>query len=641
MEPPDPGGPTCMRDALDEPAAAGSFVDGMAEGFLCPVEDRDWYAFELGPSERIVTLALGLSTMRSPVEPTYAVWTDDGGAAGEVVATPEADDVGGALEDTFCLAPGAYFVSVRDQNDDAQDLRNGYTLALTTAPEPDGLEPNEDLDGASPLALGAEVEGYIGCRGDEDYYAVDVPEDSVLRLRLTAAAAAAFQPTVRLLNVAGEPLLTEANRSGGETVIDLFRVLPTGGRWVVAVSDDDGRDADFTVPYQLLVEAVPDTDPNEPNDGPEEATALAAADCGDGWTDWVDVAGTIASPSDNDWFVVPVPAGCEGGLLEAELRVSSTDGSDGARWALQEEVQASLTVVVEDPTSPCAEDSQCRSLSRTCEDQWDCERVFNACATEGLCVGAAACLPGSVCAANQVERHYERRPTPVPLTGPPPPNEAIVSTPLFGGPRVYLRVSDFQADGGRPDARYSLRYRTRRDPDAGDRGASPNNLYSTRLVNELPVEESLSRARPMTVQGPGGCADMGVWTEGRIGYENDLDWFTYGHPCPGMDCMIRLHYAVDGGDVDVRWASFTGTRDWFGFDLGSGRSGTFGGVEPTDQCVYAYFQHDNPYYVVVRDVATPTRDWDPDQRYRFCLERVFDGCVAPCMDFGETGCGVP
>ncbi|MGF1465130.1 MAG: hypothetical protein ACFCGT_03265 [Sandaracinaceae bacterium] len=637
-----PGDPTCMRDDQGEPAGALPLEEGMAAGFLCPLEDKDWYRLTVGPADRLVNISLSVATMRSPVEPTYTIWTANGDEPGEAVAGPEPSAVGGPLDDVHCLSPGEHLIVVRDQNEDAQDLRNPYTLTVSTAPEPDGLEPNDEAIAATPLPLGMEAEGYVGCRGDEDWYVVDVPADNVLRLRLESEVAT-YEPTVRLYNASGEQVLSQTNLRGmtDPTFIDLFRVLPTGGLWYVVVSDDNDQEADFEVPYRVLVEAVPDVDPGEPNDTPADATPLAEATCGGGWTDWVEMTGTIGSPSDNDWFELPL-TNCTGGLLEAELRVHGGGLAAEPAWALQEEVQASLTVVTEDSRSPCGMDTDCRVLNRVCEDQWDCERVFNACATEGLCVGAAVCLPGGICGANQIERHYERRMTPSPVTGPPPSNEAIVSTPIFRGNRLYLRVSDFQADGGQPDPIYTLRYRFRLDPDAGDRGTNPNNLYGQRLLSDLPVSESQDRAVPIAAQPPGGCgAGSAGWFEGSIGYENDLDWFVYDHPCPGADCMVAVHYEVDGGPVEHFLALYTGSRQWFTFELGQGASGTFGGLDPDDQCVYAYFEHSQPYYVLVRDIAEPSRDWQAEQTYRVCIERAADGCQAPCMDFGETGCGQP
>ena len=86
---------------------------------------------------------------------------------------------------------------------------------------------------------------------------------------------------------------------------------------------------------------------------------------------------------------------------------------------------------------------------------------------------------------------------------------------------------------------------------------------------------------------------------------------------------------------------YNGTRAFFTRELSPGASGSFGGVGAgAEECFYAYFEHGG-YNLLVRDLTADASDWSSDQRYRFCVEKVSNTCEAPCMDYGETGCGQP
>lgn len=638
----DEGVVSCERDDSQGPETAVE-LSGEVTGFVCPPQDEDWYRFELGQDARLFEIALSMETPRSVVDPTYAVWSLDGdGAPDTVVAAPDPDDIGQALSRVHCLEPGAYMVAVRDDGDDDDDVRNRYDLSIVTSAEPDAQEPNGDEGQATALSPNNPVTGYVACEGDEDWYAIQVPDGSVLSLSLNSEAAN-YQPHLRLLDSAGQLVIEDfalAAPSQG-AAIAFNRTLAQGGVYHVVVSDDDGDDGDPAVAYTLLAAFTSDTDANEPNDHPREATALAEVEqaCGADWSQAFTATGSISAAGDNDWFRLPA-TGCTGGILEAELEFDTSSLSATEAWQSQAQLQASITLVRPDPSGGCTEDLACRTLSIPCDQEsgtWDCAGFFNSCASDGLCTGATVCLPNGQCGANQTQRVYRSAAIPNPITTPPPlPNRAYMTAPMLDGGDVWLRVSDFQSDAGNPDISYTLSVRIRRDTDPQDATDTPNNLYGNTLTNDnLPVSESQSVAVTVPVHdcAAGDCCNGSTWVEGAISYENDLDWFTYGHPCldgEGMptDCLLRVHYEADAGAVDNAFFLYQGRNLFFSFGLDG--NGTFG----DDECLYAFSGHNNPYYVLVRDtIGTGLfegRDSNPDQRYRFCIEKYADGCGAPC-----------
>lgn len=635
-------GPTCERDAVE--AATDATALTLAEsqsGFVCPIADQDWYAVSLG--QPLVEVSLAMENVYSPVPVTYGLYAQ--GNLDQVVAAPPAQEVGigKSFKALHCVEPGEYVVTVRSQDDTVEDARNPYTLSLTERPDPDSHESpgNDDSSAAVPLASGEDSSGYIACRGDEDWYAVDVPADALVQISFSMAAAE-LQPLVQLLGPDQQVIeerVHEAHEQAAELVFS--RLLAESGRYWVRVADNDGADADAEVPFQLRVTVLDDADNHEPNDHPQDATPLSVetVSCGDEWHEYPLLQGSIAAAGDRDYFVLPL-ADCVGGVLEATLEITDPGVDLAASWALQQDVQASLTLIRPHVDSSCSDDLSCRVLAQSCDpddpESWDCAGYFNACASEGRCAGATLCLPGNICGANQVQRSYMPLPMPNALVEPPPPNRAVLSAPLLGAAPVYLLVTDFRSDGGSPDARYTLSVRVRRDADPQDATATPNNLFGNLLNNDtFAVRENQPRASPIPVYEVGGC-DSQPWVSGQLSYENDLDWFTYEHPCPEQDCTLQLRWEVDSGAVDHGLFVFPAGREnsWFNRELASGTSGALGGTSAMDSaadCFYASLTHgSNAYYLLVRDRVDDRRDWTDQQSYRLCLEKVADECVAPC-----------
>jgi hypothetical protein len=662
----DAGTTECERDdqSVPENAAEVTF-DQEIEGFVCPRGDRDWYSLTIPQDQSIARVQLQMDVALSPVEPNYTIWSIDGeGQPDEVVASPEFTSVGRQIDSVHCIGPGDYLMSVNDAGDDTQDLRHPYRLEVTTKADDDPQEPNNSTENASTLAANTPTTGSIACSGDQDWYKIDVPAGNLVRLTLTSDIAE-YEPTLKLVDGEGTNLFFETNLSGrvSETDIDRFVIVPSGGEYFVVVSDDDARDSDPDVPYELEVQFVQDNDPNEPNNSATEATNLAssAVGCGANWSQWYESTGTIGAPGDDDWFRLPLTGCGNNAVIEARMEFQN-GGSIQEQWAFNADVQASLTMVREVPSTSCDTDTECRSLAIPCSSSIDCAGYLESCLPDGLCAGATACLEGQVCGANQVQRNYTcppRLPECQASSGEaPPPNEAVISAPILSGGSVYLRASDFQANAAAPDTNYTIRARVRVDPDDNE----PTNVFTNTLSQDLPVDAHAAQAKQLTVRDctAGDCCASGVGTTGAISYENDLDWYYYNHPCPGQDCLLRFNFQTESGPVDIVMNVYQSGAPWYTvlsseeLPAQSAKNGSVGGTAASDQCFYAYQGHEGSpfqYGVVVRDlreflsdgrtVDPSTRDWDAEQNYTICIEKVANGCQTPCELADDDTCTVP
>lgn len=650
-------GTNCLWDEFDDPASAAPLTfDQVIDGWFCPIEDEDWYSFETGPDDHLLTVKLCMGTCEpdviSPVQPTYAVFTREAdGSAGTVVAVPPSVEVGAGLELVHCIAPGSHYIAVRDQNDDAQDIRREYHLTVSSAVDPDQTEPNDDALTAIAATPGTAQTGTIACRGDQDWYEVTLAAGQLIRVALTSPIAN-YQPTVKLIDSTGQVLFTETNPRGKiqDTALDRY-AGPGAGTYHVVVSDDDGLDADTVVEYSLLIEVVVDNDPNEPNDEPSEAVGLTTMTCGASWSAYQTYTGTFAVVGDQDWFRVPL-SGCNNGLLEAEITLDYGSLSDADAWTLQSQLQASIGWIRGHGPSACVDHTTCGRLNKGCSDGFGCAGFSNQCLSDGFCQGSSFCLNEGVCGAIMAQRQYQSRQV---GGGPPPVNRALVAVPLLGDAYGYVRVSDFQSNASSPDVSYTLRIRTRQDPDTGER----NNVYTPLITIDDSTSLQTAQATPIQVYDctAGNCCTGSTWTTGNVGYQMDQDWFRYQHPCPGTDCTLRLVYQLDAGPVDLYFNIYRGSTLWYdsitprttGTDVTqSAYSGAYGGTAGAADCFYAFAGHTGSpfyYHVSVKDHSSDAVDWDSDQTYRFCVEKVSNVCSEPPCEIhvapDPPGCGPP
>lgn len=220
----------------------------------------------------------------------------------------------GICDDGMCLA---YGIGCRVDDDCAAGDRCEADRCVPAEPEcePDRLEPNDAIDGFTPLMFGQVYDRVSICPGDRDLYGSLVPAGDIVRARLQFGDPAPVLE-VRLLDSEGALV---AEGAPGNAAVFLEHAVEADGVYLVEVR---GADPETRSPYALEVtlEAPPmcmDTRlfPDADGDGfgveagaenqcvePEEATpgfARAAGDCreADPWAnpdsseicgDWVD-----------------------------------------------------------------------------------------------------------------------------------------------------------------------------------------------------------------------------------------------------------------------------------------------------------------------------------------------------------------
>jgi hypothetical protein len=526
---PPPTTQTCALDLNIDTTAAAPFVDGEAQGILCPAFDQDFFAFDVATPGTIVTVTLSMSTALSRVNPAYRLIRDNGTAEGSPTPFAAQDTDRSAGEPTRFSAShrieeaGRYFVLVFDQRfvDDAFDISNPYTVAVALTPDPDQHEANYSAATATPLSSTAPLIGQIATTGDEDWYAVDIPSGAqILDLRLEAALESDVIHELQVLAADAQTVVV-----AGVAVDDddasaqslRLRSRVTGGTTAfVRVKAQDGRSASLapTSSYTLSADVLENPDDNEgaaSNDDVSTATRV---------TSGTSLQASLASTADQDTYRIAPGARSreQPGVLVVGIDV---DGVDPATF------QPQLQVVSVDPEATSTA-QRCTASCSAC-DQDVCKKVR----LQRLVAG------GGFRAA----------------------------FPLRDARDVLIIVNEFGDDAFQENAGYTITFELIDDPDEGEgddvlvenlefaglAGQNTNNLIqqfrdskararvlSTNYPDDLPlvpVPDPIDGVPPEQTQmvdcRAAGTGPQTVVASGRLTYEGDRDYFRIDVPAEG------------------------------------------------------------------------------------------------------------
>jgi len=648
----DPDDP-CPWDTNDSSKNAENLpMDETTSGYICPPGDQDWYEFTVSAGNDLLNVSMTLDAPVSPVEVTYSIWLDNK----TTVAAPISGEnalPGLPLSITHKLDAKTYFLMARDSGGNVQDTSHPYNIILTASKDLDSHEPNDNQEVSTSIGNDKEnIKGYISYRNDEDWYSISLSKRTLLDVHLTMPKGS-IEPAYSIINANGDVLASDANAGGTAVPTDLqYRVsIKEDGDYYIVISDDNKLDSDADTPYTLVLSSTPDPDVNESNDHPTEATSFSTSlSCNSDWSKWETKEGYIASSGDVDWYKLNI-TGCDYAVIEVDLTFDSPD-------SLPDDFIASARLVRVDADTSCKMDQECQTLTKKCKTNLGCSLFGNTCLASGVCGGAGVCLTGDLCGANLISKSAQ----------PNAPGKVHFAAPLhnWSDPNaIYLVIANGYSNSFSTNHSYSVKARIITEPDPSEMadGYTPKPptidevKTQAKKAIEVPVHNCVAGGD--TDGGVMDCCDNGDWIKGFISFNYDQDGFKYRHPCPNNDCIVRILYEFDDGPVDFYLNVYRNGKIWFNNlsnavdkNHQSAITGAYGGLTDNDECFYAYKGHKGDpfwYNLHIRDTVfvsekeqtNGTWDWNIGQQYRFCIEKIADGCSEPPCHLYDEGCGLP
>jgi Caspase domain len=216
---------------------------------ILPKGDSDWYRVTVDEQG---ALDVAITHVPANLAVQFRVWN----AERQVISdwyTPLAP--GGDTKATVDLPTGgSYVLEVRDRRDDVRAIEP-YTLQVTFTPTQDRGEPNNSIGTATPLKLGATVQGTILPKGDVDWYRVSTPRPGELVITITDVPPN-LDIIVRVWNADKQAISQWFTplAKGGNTTGKVG--LPQAGEYFLEVRDG-GDDDRAIAPYTLTTSMAP------------------------------------------------------------------------------------------------------------------------------------------------------------------------------------------------------------------------------------------------------------------------------------------------------------------------------------------------------------------------------------------------
>ncbi|MCC6999840.1 MAG: hypothetical protein IT370_34880 [Deltaproteobacteria bacterium] len=220
---------------LTQAVVAGTRIDGCFE----PERSDDAYRFTVtGTGTQRVTMAI--AGPAGDLSASFDLHDGKGGRITKSRATTNSQQPSATL--AFTAEPGAVVTLVASASQAASPPRP-YSVVISSAPDGDLDEPNDEPAQARPVSPGVRLEAFLTSRvsqatgkviKDVDHYRLQISRAG--ELRVVAAGIAGARPRLQLLSASGKRLGgTESQGVAGEAVTLVRSVKP--GDYVLAVED--------------------------------------------------------------------------------------------------------------------------------------------------------------------------------------------------------------------------------------------------------------------------------------------------------------------------------------------------------------------------------------------------------------------
>jgi hypothetical protein len=294
-------------------------------------EDKDWFVIETCGEKLIRVQLTNAPATSTPVDFQLQLFGPDGEDTRDTIADHDGTDGITQLERVYYVESGEkVYLMVRDISSDEWDSQHPYRLTVTVMPVPDAeIEPNGNKNDdtnralATPLPPSTPTRAFLASQEDHDWFKVEVPSESLLRIELSNAPATRSDADYNFsfMDVRGEELRGETDHDGDDGITTLTSIVyaETPGTYFLRVRDAGGDDWDLAAGYTVTLTLVAVTDGEaEPNGNKNDDTNRQLATA---LTLGQDATGYLAWPDDHDFYRIDATAA---GTLRIRLTTVAT-----------------------------------------------------------------------------------------------------------------------------------------------------------------------------------------------------------------------------------------------------------------------------------------------------------------------------
>ena len=336
---------------VNEPNNGSDNEDGMVlatplqnqmprKGMLSYTKDEDWYKIAAKKGQLIELEVKAIPYEKTIVDYEFGAYSNSGKRFFHRMIEGEKERLNHNLrlrvpEDGF-----AYFC-VWDAFNDEYETTKAYTITASVIESPDSLEPNNgnnnlySMSLATPLDTNIPREGIIDYLGDEDWFKIDCPPDSLIHfeMKTTDLSGGAVDYHWKICDSQENSLTSAISHEGHKGPFKAERTIYSvdGGTYYAALWDSFSDDFETAATYTITATVLPNPDKLEPNPNRAQATVLNSGSR---------LHGYIQSIGDRDVYRIDH----KGGELTVE---AVSDGVGDCPFGL------SLEVLKDDNTSFC------------------------------------------------------------------------------------------------------------------------------------------------------------------------------------------------------------------------------------------------------------------------------------------------
>ena len=295
--------------------------DETITGEIAQVGEVDWYEFEAVEANRTLTVSCSSTYTDSPVDFMLTVYEKDAnGNLVTVFGKSAPEDVYAAADlqiNVGIQQPRHLYFAVRDFKDDESSDQVKYRIKVSYSDE---TTQNSSFADAIVLDAGTGQVCHTGETifpiGDVDCYRFNIPTAGVYRIAAQFNVSQSMTMPVNLglelYDESGQIVYTFKGQRPADNLYVILADLNSGAYYLVV--DDQGRDNQSQYDYSVCIEPVA-ADEVVGND--TQATAESRTEGVDGY----DLDGSLEYVQDEDWYVLPIPAG-SGTATSQNLRIS-------------------------------------------------------------------------------------------------------------------------------------------------------------------------------------------------------------------------------------------------------------------------------------------------------------------------------